>query len=198
MNFTYDLYRYEGRRAYSFWIKVRDIMFTPPIQYIFLLRKTQNARNLISRYFWFFFLKLCSWKFGIQIPYQTKIGSGFRILHWGCIVINPGSIIGKNFNIAEGCLIGGSQGKSSGIPVIGDNVVMGANSIVLGGVKIGNDVLIAPGAFVNFNVPDNSVVIGNPGIIKPQTSSPTEKYEIYRVDCITGKPVANDLTNGQD
>ena len=58
---------------------------------------------------------------------------------------------------------------------------MGANSIVVGGVRIGNNVLIAPGAFVNFDVPDNSVVIGNPGVIKPQNSSPTDKYEIYRV-----------------
>lgn len=49
-------------------------------------------------------------------------------------------------------------------------------------MKIGNDVLIAPGAFVNFDVPDNSIVIGNPGMIKPQTSSPTEKFEIYRVE----------------
>lgn len=41
---------------------------------------------------------------------------------------------------------------------------------------IGNDVLIAPGAFVNFDVPDNSIVIGNPGQIIPRDSSPTEKY----------------------
>ena len=43
-------------------------------------------------------------------------------------------------------------------------------------------VLNVPGAFVNFDVPDNSVVIGNPGMIKPQSTSPTEKYEIYRVE----------------
>lgn len=181
MDFKHDLFRYEGERASSFWIKVKDILFTPPIQYIYLLRKVQNARWVPIRMIWFTCLKLCSWKYGIQIPYQTKIGPGFRILHWGSIVINPEAVIGKNFNIAEGCLIGCSQGKCCGVPMIGDNVVMGANSIVLGGVKIGNDVLIAPGAFVNFDVPNNSVVIGNPGVIKPQSSSPTEKYEIYRV-----------------
>ena len=59
---------------------------------------------------------------------------------------------------------------------------MGRNSIVIGNVKIGNNVLIAPGAFVNFDVPENSIVIGNPGKIIPQESSPTKKYIVYPVE----------------
>ena len=51
------------------------------------------------------------------------------------------------------------------MPRIGDNVFLGTNSIVVGKIKIGNDVLIAPGAYVNFDVPDHSIVIGNPGRI---------------------------------
>ena len=50
-----------------------------------------------------------------------------------------------------------------------------------GGVKIGNNVFIAPGAFVNFDVPDNSIVIGNPGKIIPRDESPTAKYIVYPV-----------------
>lgn len=65
------------------------------------------------------------------------------------------------------------------MPVIGDNVVMGANSMVVGNAVIGDDVLIAPGAFVNFDVPDNSIVIGNPGKIIQRDSSPTAKYIVY-------------------
>ena len=74
-----------------------------------------------------------------------------------------------------------AEGKKRGVPVIGDNVCMNANSIVIGGVKIGNNVLIAPGAFVNFDVPDNSMVIGNPGTIIQKDSSPTAKYIVYPV-----------------
>ena len=66
-------------------------------------------------------------------------------------------------------------------PIIGDNVCMQANSIVVVGVKIGNHVLIAPGAFVNFDVPDNCIVIGNPGKIIQRNTSPTDKYNVYRV-----------------
>ena len=49
-------------------------------------------------------------------------------------------------------------------------------------VIIGNNVLIAPGAFVNFNVPDNSIVIGNPGKIIQCNSSPTKKYIVYPIN----------------
>lgn len=53
---------------------------------------------------------------------------------------------------------------------------------LLWGVKIGNNVLIAPNAFVNFDVPDNSIVIGNPGQIIIRDSSPSAKYIVYSVN----------------
>lgn len=174
-----DLYRYIGNDSRRVLMQIRYILFVPGFQYIYLLRKVQLARNSISRFFYNALLKLCSYKFAIQIPSCTKIGAGFRIVHWGHIVVNPGAIIGKNFNISQGCLIGNAQGRKVGTPIIGDNVCMNANSIIVGGVKIGNNVLIAPGAFVNFDVPDNSIVIGNPGKIIERESSPTDKYIVY-------------------
>lgn len=118
---------------------------------------------------------------GIQIPVGTQIDKGFRISHFGHIGVNPDAKIGKNFNISQGCLIGFSEGKHKGVPVIGDNVCMNANSLIVGGVKIGNGVLIAPGAFVNLDIPDNSIVIGNPGKIITKDYTPTQKYIIFRI-----------------
>ena len=46
-------------------------------------------------------------------------------------------------------------------PDLGNNVIVGAGAKVLGPIKIGNNVLIAANSFVNFDVPDNSIVIGN-------------------------------------
>lgn len=123
-------------------------------------------------------MRLCMLRTGIQIPASTKIGRGFRIVHFGNIVINPNAVIGCNFNISEGTLIGYSLGKNTGVPTIGNNVCMNANSIIVGGVTIGDNVLIAPGAFINFDVPANSVVIGNPGKIIPK-NRPTDKYIVY-------------------
>jgi serine O-acetyltransferase len=119
-------------------------------------------------------------KYGFQIPESTKIGRGFRIVHFGMIVIHPLTIIGENFNISQGVTIGNSQGKSSGTPIIGDNVCIQPNAVVVGGIKIGNNVLIAPNAFVNFDVPDNAIVIGNPGKIILK-ENPTAKFIVYPV-----------------
>lgn len=176
-----DLYRYVGIDCEKLSSQLRYFLFVPGFTYTYFLRKTQSASCLLSRSFYLICLKLLSYKFGIQIPSETKIESGFRISHFGTIIINPNAIIGKNFNIAPGCLVGNSHGKSDGVPVIGDNVCMNANSIIVGGVTIGDNVLIAPGAFVNMNVPNNSVVIGNPGTIIQRAESPTTKYIDYPI-----------------
>jgi serine O-acetyltransferase len=174
-----DLYRYEGERCKSFMMKLRYVLFTPSFTFIYFFRKAQTSRFFLCKLLWKVLHRLAMWHTGIQIPVETQIAPGFRIVHFGTIVVNPGSKIGKNFNISQGALIGNSEGKNNGVPSIGNNVCMQANSIIVGGVTIGNNVLIAPGAFVNFDVPDNYIVIGNPGKIIPRDSSPTAKYIIY-------------------
>lgn len=174
-----DLFRYVGGGGVL--TKLRYFFFTPGYQFSYILRHAAASKNPFSKALWCFLHRMSMWKYGFQIPVKTAIGRGFRISHFGNIVINGESVIGENFNISQGCLIGSSGGKNSGVPVIGNNVCMNANSIIVGGVKIGDNVLIAPGAFVNFDVPDNSVVIGNPGKIIPRESSPTAKYIIYPV-----------------
>ena len=176
-----DLYRYEGDRNKRLAIKLKYLFCVPGFTYTFFFRHVNMSHNRISRFIWSFFLYITRFITHIQIPAETLIGRGFRIAHFGSIVINPHARIGDNFNISNGCLIGYALGKSIGVPKIGDNVYMNANSIIIGGVQIGNDVLIAPGAFVNFDVPDNSIVIGNPGKIIERFSSPTIKYIVHQV-----------------
>ena len=176
-----DLYRYEGERSRDLIVKLRYILFTPGFTFIYFFRRAALAKNLFSKALWVVLHRITMWITGIQIPIGTQIGHGFRIVHFGTIVVNPDAQIGKNFNISQGCLIGNAQGKREGVPTIGDNVCMNANSVIIGGVHIGNHVLIAPGAFVNFDVPDNSIVIGNPGQIIPRESSPTDKYIVYPI-----------------
>lgn len=173
-----DLWRYEGDRSNLWWMPMRYVLFTPGFQYTYLLRHAQYGH---CRLFWKILLKLCGFKFGFQIPPETKIGRGLLIGHFGSIVVNPATIIGDNFNVSNGVTIGNAAGKRSGTPVIGNNVCINANACVVGGITIGDDVLIAPNAFVNFDVPSNSIVVGNPGKIIPRDSSPTAKYIVYPV-----------------
>jgi serine O-acetyltransferase len=109
-------------------------------------------------------------KYGFQIG--GKIGAGFYIGHFGTIIVSNNAIIGENCNIAPGVTIGASRrGEKKGAPVLGDYVWIGTNAIIVGAVKIGSDVLIAPGAYVNFDVPGHSIVIGNPGKIIPRENA---------------------------
>lgn len=176
-----DLYRYEGDNSHSLFIQFKYIFLVPGFTYTFYLRNAQHAKLRVVRLLCKVLLRITSYITNIQIPVETSIGEGLYIGHWGTIIVNPETKIGKNFNIYPGCLIGYSLGKKSGVPVIGNNVSMRCNSIIVGGVKIGDNVLIAPGAFVNFDVPDNCIVIGNPGRIIERQSSPTEKYIVFPV-----------------
>jgi len=174
-----DLYRYTGKR--SLVLLLRYFFFTPGFRYVFLFRKTAHSKTLVSKLFWKFLLRKCMLSTGIQIPEITKIDKGFRIVHFGHIVVNPSSIIGKNFNISHGVTLGHSEGKQKGSPIIGNNVSIQTNAVVVGNVTIGNDVLIAPNSFVNFDVPNGALVIGNPAkIIEKEKAS--SKYIIYKLE----------------
>lgn len=71
--------------------------------------------------------------------------------------------IGKNFSFRQCTTIGNKRdGENDKLPVIGDNVTLGANVVIIGNVKIGNNVIIGAGTVVVKDVADNSVVVGNP------------------------------------
>lgn len=112
----------------------------------------------------------------ISISYSTQIGDGFYIGHTGRVIINSDSCVGKNVNIATGCTIGReNRGIRKGCPKIGNRVWIGMNSVIVGKIEIGDDVLIAPLTFVNFDVPSHSIVIGNPAKIIHRENA-TEEY----------------------
>jgi len=73
------------------------------------------------------------------------------------------------------------RGARKGSPVLGDFVWVGINAAIVGNVRIGNDVLIAPNSYINFDVPDHSIVIGNPGKIIHKENA-TEGYINNRVE----------------
>jgi serine O-acetyltransferase len=92
--------------------------------------------------------------------------------HFGGVVISPYATLGSNINIAQGVTIGAeSRGQRTGVPVLEDRVWVGAHAIIVGKVTIGREALIAPGAFVNFDVPAKAVVLGNPGKVVSNSGS---------------------------
>jgi serine O-acetyltransferase len=111
-------------------------------------------------------------RYGFDISPATIIGKGLYLGHFGGVVISPYAILGANINIAQGVTIGAtSRGERVGAPTLEDRVWVGANAILVGRITIGREALIAPGAYVNFDVPPHSVVLGNPGKVVSETGS---------------------------
>lgn len=160
-----DFYRESGKWLSTF--KIWTKCLNPNLHFIYILRKAQKYQKTpVLGLYWRIVLRHFQIKYGFQIYPETEIGEGFYLGHWGSLVINPKTKIGKNCNIAQGVTIGQqNRGKNEGYPVIGNQVWIGPNAVIVGKINIGNNVLVAPNAYVNFDVPDNSVVAGNPAKI---------------------------------
>lgn len=176
--FAKDLFRYYGPEKET--LKQR-LLRPREITYLYYLRKLSCGKPGVLKYYYKLRLRQLSAKTHIQIPIDTKIGEGFYIGHCGRVIVNDRAVIGKNVNVATGVTIGQtSRGPKAGCPTIGDNCWIGTNAVVVGNITIGTDVLIAPLSYVNFDVPDHSIVIGNPGKIIPRENA-TEAYILHPV-----------------
>ena len=97
---------------------------------------------------------------------------GAKFCHYGTIVINENSVIGKNVTIHHGCTLGCIfEGKHKGSPILGNRVVMFPGSKVVGNVHVGNNVVIAANSVVINDIPDNCIVGGIPARILSEDSS---------------------------
>ena len=100
---------------------------------------------------------------GFQIPINV-IGEGLCIYHYGTIIINQDSCIGQNCIIRPGIVIG-HKGSGEPSPIIGDNVIINSGARIIGGIRIGDDVIIAPNAVVTHDIPSHCIVAGVPARI---------------------------------
>ncbi|MBM3776257.1 MAG: serine O-acetyltransferase [Acidobacteria bacterium] len=104
------------------------------------------------------------WLTGIEIHPGAKIGRRFFIDHGMGVVIGETSEIGDDVLIYQGVTLGGTgHEKGKRHPTLGNRVVVGTGAKVLGGIRIGDNVKIGAGSVVIRPVPDNSTVVGVPG-----------------------------------
>lgn len=90
------------------------------------------------------------------------IKGGLVAFHPFSTIVNAKSI-GRNFTCRQCTVIGNkSDDKKSYKPVLGDNVTLGANVVIIGDISIGDNVIIGAGSVVTKDIPSNSIVAGNP------------------------------------
>jgi serine O-acetyltransferase len=156
-----DLYRYHGRYStpllikslltvkgfkFSFWLRLaKHYDKTPVIRWLPKLMHLYYKRVLVS-----------------DINYRADIGAGFSIYHVFGSTFGDMVKLGANNTILHGVTLGGINGL---YPTTGNNVYFGPGCCALGGITIGNNVVIAANAVVTKDIPDNAIVAGNPSSI---------------------------------
>lgn len=165
----HELYDYDLQFNTSFIGKVklsRSDLNMYQIRYLRYYRMAQVTKETIWAKFYMHRLVKFSHKTGILLYENMNIPKGLIIGHPGTIIINPMATFAGNLMLTHNVTIGRDiRGKRAGSPHFGKNVCIRCNSTVVGGITIGDDVLIAPNTFVNFDVPSHSIVIGNPASI---------------------------------
>jgi serine O-acetyltransferase len=152
-NFISSLLHVPGFK-YCFWMRVcRYLKYKNIIKLIFY----PIAKGMYIHY---------TYKYGISIPFTISISEGFYIGHFGGIFVNPKVTIGKNCNISQDVTIGvKNRGENVGVPTICNDVYIGPGAKIFGKIMIGNNVAIGANSVITKDIPDNSVVVGIPGRI---------------------------------
>ncbi|MCR8666358.1 serine acetyltransferase [Aestuariibaculum sp. M13] len=130
------------------------MLYYPEFAFIFFWR--------INKKPWYYYL--FARDFQCKIFRSTKIKGGLMCYHPFATVINA-KAIGENFQFRNGLTIGNKNNDNTQLPIIGDNVTIGANAVIIGGITIGDNVVVGAGAVVVKDVPSNSIVAGNPACI---------------------------------
>lgn len=106
-----------------------------------------------------------NWILGVELPPETQVGPGLRLMHPQAIIINRDVRIGARCMIRASTTLGNkldANGDDLGSPVVGDDVEFGVGAIVIGPVTVGSGARVGAGAVVVRDVPERAVVVGNP------------------------------------
>jgi putative colanic acid biosynthesis acetyltransferase WcaB len=132
-----------------------------------LLRQNIVTFILFLPYF-ILYRVLVEWFLCIELPWKTQLGPGFRIDHGQALIINDGTVFGRDCIVRNSTTIGNKKlkdGTYSRAPIFGDRVDIGANAVIIGPITIGDDCAIGAGAVVLRDVPARHVAVGNPARI---------------------------------
>ncbi len=105
---------------------------------------------------------------GIELPCEVAIGRNFVIDHSGGIVISGYASFGDNCRIRSGVVVGLAHVEDPCAPAIGNNVDIGTGAKLLGRIRIGDNVLIGANAVVIHDVPNDHIAVGVPARCLPR------------------------------
>lgn len=108
---------------------------------------------------------------GIELPCEASVGRRFVIDHFGGIIVSGYASFGDDCRIRNGVVIGLRRIEEKFAPKIGNNVDIGTGAKLLGPIVIGDNTVIGANSVVLCDVPANSIAVGIPAIVKPRKAS---------------------------
>lgn len=159
--------------AYLFqdWQANRQNFKAQSVLFSFRLMMVFNRYTLTKIIFFPYFMLYrfwVEWILGIELPRKLTIGRGLSLYHGQALVVNKSTVIGNNCVLRNSTTIGHKKladGSFSKCPRIGNNVDIGPNVCIIGDITIGDNVVIGAGTVVVKNIPADCVVVGNPARI---------------------------------
>ena len=124
-----------------------------------LFRVGQALPAAVRRPYQLVYYVLVDMVLGISLPLPTPVGPGMQIVHGQGLVISWKARIGADCEFHQGVTLGEVKGAS---PILEDGVSIGANAVLLGGIRIGRGARIGAGAVVTKDVPAGRSAVGNP------------------------------------
>ncbi len=133
-------------------------------------------RRILDRFYWLSF-RFVETLTGVSLPKEATIGPGLRVWHFGGIFVHPRVVMGAGCTLRQGVTIG-VRVEDGPVPVLGDNVELGAYAQILGGVRIGHNAKIGAMSVVLCDVPDGATAVGNPARVIMKTQSAASESDV--------------------
>ena len=166
----------------GFWVRVAGKALTSPAAQVAVLFRLSQVlyRWLPTRPLAFVLRGMTVVWGGTEIHPGATIGPGLLLVHSQKVIIGPGVTIGRNARIGQGVTIAGDKGPPApgsrqGIPVLGDDVTVAVDAIVLGPVTIGDGAVVGAQSLVLHDVPAGAVVRGSPATVVRYVAAPAER-----------------------
>lgn len=114
-----------------------------------------------------FLYRRCRNRYGIELPFSAQVGRGVVIEHQGAIVIHGATVIGDRCIIRQGCTLGIRRLDAlDAAPILGADVHLGAGSVLLGRIRVGEGAVVGANAVVVEDVPAGALAVGVPARIR--------------------------------
>lgn len=166
-NLRADTRRLRGfkTKPFPFYV-LESLLFENGYQAVVLHRLAHGFKSRGIPFFGPLFARLSLFLTGVDIAPAAVIGPGLLISHGTGLVIGDRVRIGRNAALLHGVTIGAPSGRRRDeMPVLGDDVLVGAGSKLIGKITIGNRVAIGVNTVVTVDVPDDSKVTSSAGLV---------------------------------